>query len=71
MKEGIVVEYNGFQGYIKSDEEKYLLLNKDIYDNGVRIQLNDVVLFTPDIYKADDIDVKIARFIKKKEINKQ
>ena len=71
MKEGIIVNFDGYQGVIKTAEEQYLLLKKDIYEENTVLKENDLVIFTPDIYKIKDLDVKIARFIKKKELGEE
>ena len=64
---GVVKEYNGFYGKIENlNGDKYILLKKEIKGNE-QINKLDVVSFVPENYKKNDIDEKIARFVKKLE----
>lgn len=64
-KEGIIIDYNGFVGKIKSIEgEEYLMLRKDIIGD---VKEDDKVLFTPDLFKTIDYERQVARFIRKLE----
>lgn len=64
---GVVKEYNGFYGKIENLKgDNYILLKKEIMGND-QINKLDVVSFVPENYTKDDIDEKIARFVKKLE----
>ena len=67
QEEGIVTEYNGFIGRIRNMEGKeYLLLKKDV-ENGKMVNINDKVVFTPDLFETDEYRENVARFIRKLE----
>ena len=63
MKEemGIVDRYNGYTGRIKANEKEYLLLDKDIVNNEI-LKEKDEVNFIPEVKN----DIFIARFVRKK-----
>lgn len=68
--EGIVKEYNGFNGKIVDKfGDSYLLLKEEIVDDKIINKL-DVVTFVSEGYKINSIDGKIARFVRKKEKKK-
>jgi len=65
--EGKVIEYNGNTGIIIDKlNNKYLILKNNI-KNDEDININEDVIFIPEIFKTIDIEEKIATFIKKKK----
>ena len=69
-KEGIVKEYNGFNGKIIDNCGKdYLLLKEEIINNEVINKL-DTVTFVPEKCNLYNNYKEVARFVKKKEIKK-
>lgn len=64
IKYGKIIEYNGSNGKIISNEGiKYILLSQNIlYENP---QIGDVVSFKEEIFKTPEISEKLATFIKK------
>ena len=66
MKEiGKVKEYNNYYGTIVDEKgDKYLLLKEQIM-NDTEINNMDIVSFVPEEYKKNEVDQKIARFVKK------
>lgn len=74
-KIGIVTEYDNYVGEIVTENnEKYLMLNKDICsdknnDTYNEIKKGDYVIFEPEIVKTSIEDRNIARFIKKLKNN--
>ena len=68
--EGIVKEYNGFNGRIIDDFGRdYLLLKEEIINNEIINKL-DTVTFVPEKCKIYNNYKEVARFVKKKEIKK-
>lgn len=64
MKEGKVINYDGFVGEIESQEEKYLFLNDDLQTD---INVGDIVTFN-----GEEVhDFKRAYFVKSKSDNAQ
>ena len=59
MKEGKVINYDGFVGEIESENENYIFLNDDLLCS---IQIGDLVTFKGE----EKQDLKRAYFIKKK-----
>ena len=67
-KMGIVQSYDGYYGVIESDNgEKYLLLKDQIVKQEDFNNLNvlDNVTFVPELYSNNEIEQKVARFVKK------
>lgn len=61
---GIVINYDNDVGSILgSDNNKYLLLKKDIMNN-IQIKNGDKVIFSKDVFKSVDATKYIARFIR-------
>ena len=63
MKEeiGTVINFNGYTGRIKTDNEEYILLDNNIIKDE-EINNGDIVIFIPEEIN----DVLIARYVRKK-----
>ncbi len=61
---GVVIDYDGYNGMIEANGDKYLLLRDEIVDNEV-LQKLDNVSFVPEIYKGFEVEEKVARFVRK------
>ena len=67
---GKVKEYNKYHGEIINESgDSYLLMNEEIYDNK-SIKESDLVSFVPEAYEKNGVNKKVARFVKKLDINK-
>ena len=61
---GKIIEFDGFSGIlINNDGIKHIFTNDDLLTN--EIKPNDIVLFESELYKTIEIEIYIARFIKK------
>lgn len=62
---GKVIKYNGNTGMIVDrNNNEYLMLKNNIC-NGEIIDINDNVMFIPEVFKTIEIEEKVATFIKK------
>ena len=66
MKEvGVVIDYNGYNGIIKTENgEQFLLLKEEIVNNEELKKL-DYVNFVKEIYNDPEYTQNIARFVRK------
>lgn len=66
-KYGKIVDYDGYNGNIVSEDGiKYLMLKENV-DNNYKYEKNDIVSFVPEYYETIEYNKFIARFIKKEE----
>ena len=63
-KEGKIIKFDVFCGTILDNENKeYFMPNEEIMSD--KLKVNDKVTFEPDVYKTIDVEIKLARFVKK------
>ena len=63
---GKVMEYDGYNGYIKSiDGKDYLLMDMEVEGN--EIKPGDNVSFEPDTFETPEYKENVARFVRKLE----
>ena len=61
---GKVLKYNGVYGNIKSiDGGNYILLDKNVIDYDIKEC--DNVEFEPEFFKTSEVEIQIARYVKK------
>jgi len=63
-EEGIVIEYDGYSGKIKTLEQEFLLLKKNIKNNE-ELNIGDAVSFLGERLSLIDEDGYIATFVEK------
>ncbi len=62
---GQIIQYDGYTGeIITSNEERYLLLSKEIMDEEI-LKEGDYVTFRGELYETPDLSMPVARFVKK------
>jgi len=67
---GKVIEYNGVYGNIKSiDGNEYKLIDKNII--GEEVKESDNVEFEPEVHKTPEVEIKIAKLVRKYEMKEQ
>ena len=63
---GKVIEYDGYNGYIKGiDGNEYLLMESEIVGN--ELKSDDNVSFEPDVFETPEYKENVARFVRKLE----
>jgi hypothetical protein len=64
---GKVIEFDGFSGALVSkDGIKHIFSNSDLTSKDLKI--NDLVTFDSELYKTIEIELYIARYVKKTNI---
>lgn len=65
---GKIIEFDGFSGTLINKEGiKHVFSNADLISTDLKV--NDLVTFESELYKTVEVEVNIARFVKKYEKN--
>ena len=65
---GKIIDFNGYNGsLIDNDKQEHIFTSDDLISK--EIKKNDIVSFDSELFKTVDIELYIARFIKKIEKN--
>ena len=63
---GKITEFDGFSGaLINREGVKYIFSNDDLISTDLKV--NDIVVFESELYKTVEVEINIARFVKKKQ----
>jgi len=63
---GKIIEFDGFSGtVIDSDKTRYIFSNDDLLSKDIKV--NDIVTFEGESFKTVEVEINIARFVKKYE----
>lgn len=63
---GKITEFDGFSGVLINREGvKYIFSNDDLISTDLKV--NDIVVFESELYKTVEVEINIARFVKKKQ----
>ena len=64
-QEGVVIDYNGYDGMIETvKKEQFILLREEIVDDEALNKL-DKVMFVPEYKQYESSEYNIARFVRK------
>lgn len=65
-KIGKIIEFDGFSGQLIDKEgNKHIFSNDDIISKDLK--LNDIVTFDSELFKTIEVEVNVAKFVKKIE----
>ena len=65
---GKILEFDGYSATLVDREgREYMVPNHEILG---KVEVNDIVTFEADVYKTVDVEINIARFVKKLEPEK-
>ena len=63
---GKIVEFDGFSGaLIDREKTRHIFSNNDLLTKD--LQVGDIVIFESELYKTVEVEIYIARFVKKHE----